>query len=65
MAYVETRTRKFYFCELFLAILFPARPPPYPENSRQNGCSYEKSKAGWLAAMPLYPNEVERIMVLY
>ncbi len=50
MAYVDASTTKFYFCELFLAVSFPARSKTKSENVQRNGCSYKKSKAGWLAA---------------
>jgi hypothetical protein len=45
MAYIDTHTAKFYFCELFLAVPFHLswkilRTP------RRNGCSYEKGSLG-------------------
>jgi hypothetical protein len=50
MAYVDASTTKFYFRELFLAVLFPARSLKKSENILVERLSYKRSKAGWLAA---------------
>jgi hypothetical protein len=45
MAYIDTRTMKFYFCELFLAIQFLLVTKNL-RMSQQNGCSFKKGSLG-------------------
>ncbi len=49
MACLES-IQHFFFHKLLVADSFPAHPQNNSETSRQNGCYYKKSKAGWLAA---------------